>query len=53
MSPHKPFLLSQAQWYTPAIPVLRRQRQEDHEFDATLGYIVASCLNNSPQINDK
>jgi hypothetical protein len=26
------------QWYTSVIPTLRRLRQEDHEFKASLGY---------------
>jgi hypothetical protein len=33
---------SQVQWYTPAIPVLRRLKQENGEFSACLSYIV-SC----------
>jgi hypothetical protein len=28
---------------TPVIPALRRLRPEDHEFQATLGYIVKLC----------
>jgi hypothetical protein len=31
-------------WYTPIIPKRRRLKQEDHEFEASLGYIVRSCL---------
>jgi hypothetical protein len=27
-------------WHTPIIPALRRLRQEDLEFKASLGYIV-------------
>jgi hypothetical protein len=27
-------------WYTLAIPVLRRQKQEDHKLKVNLGYIV-------------
>jgi hypothetical protein len=30
---------NQAWWYTPVIPKLRRLRQEDSEFKASLGYI--------------
>jgi hypothetical protein len=29
---------SQVCWHTPAIPALGKQRQEDHKFQATLGY---------------
>jgi hypothetical protein len=28
----------------PIIPALRRLRQEDHKFEATIGYIVNSKL---------
>jgi hypothetical protein len=31
---------NQAWWCTPVIPALRRLRQEDHEFKASLGYIT-------------
>jgi hypothetical protein len=27
-------------WHTLIIPALRRQRQEDHKFKVSLGYIV-------------
>jgi hypothetical protein len=31
-------------WYIPAIPALRRLRQEDHEFKICLGYVTKPCL---------
>jgi hypothetical protein len=33
---------SQAWWHAPEIPVLRKQRQEDGKFKASLGYITSS-----------
>jgi hypothetical protein len=38
-----------AWWFTPIIPALRRLRQEDHEFKASLGYIARPCLKNKPK----
>jgi hypothetical protein len=31
-------------WYMPVIPALRRQRQEDHKIEASLGCIWRPCL---------
>jgi hypothetical protein len=31
-------------WYTPIIPELGRRRQENHEFKASLDYMVSPCL---------
>jgi hypothetical protein len=33
-------------WHTPVTPALGRLRQEDHEFKASLGYILRSYLKN-------
>jgi hypothetical protein len=33
---------SRAWWYIPVIPALRKLRQEDHKFDARLGYEILS-----------
>jgi hypothetical protein len=36
----KSTMVDQVWWYTPVIPVLRSPKQEDHEFKASLSYIV-------------
>jgi hypothetical protein len=39
-------------WCTSVIPALRRQKQEDVEFEVILDYLVRICLKPSlPQIN--
>jgi hypothetical protein len=36
--------LSWEWWHTPVISALRRLKQEDFEFKASLGYRARSCL---------
>jgi hypothetical protein len=36
--------VSQKWWHTPILPSLERQRQEDHELEASLSYTERSCL---------
>lgn len=42
--PHQLLSLLISWWHTPAIPVLRRLRQKDHEFEASLSNVVRLCL---------
>jgi hypothetical protein len=37
---------SQVWWHTPEFPALRRLRQEDSKFKASLGYTAKPCLKN-------
>jgi hypothetical protein len=37
-------MASWAWWYMPVIPTLGRQRQEDLQVQASLGYVVGPCL---------
>jgi hypothetical protein len=41
----------QAWWYTPVIPALRSWRQEDHKFQAIMGYITRPCLKQTEEKN--
>jgi hypothetical protein len=40
-------------WFTPVIPALKRLRQEDHEFEASLGYIGDRYPVSKPKQNKK
>jgi hypothetical protein len=42
-----------AQWCTPVISVLRRQRQEDCKPEANLGYLVRACLQRRRRMMDQ
>jgi hypothetical protein len=37
----------------PAIPVFRRLRQKEHEFEASLGYTERPCLKKKKKKNHK
>jgi hypothetical protein len=37
-------LENRARHYTPVIPALRKLRQEDHKFEASLDYILRLCF---------
>jgi hypothetical protein len=41
----------QVLWYMPIIPTLGSLRQENQEYEASLGYIVRLCLKNKPTTN--
>jgi hypothetical protein len=45
-------LVSQARWYKPITSALRRLRQEDCEFKASLDYIVRPCLKKKIKTNN-
>jgi hypothetical protein len=39
--------------HTLAIPAFQRLRQEEHEFQASLGYVVKLCLKKTKKKNQK
>jgi hypothetical protein len=45
--------VKQAWWHAPVIPALRRPRQKNYKFQASLGYTARPCLKQTSKIKQK